>query len=1365
MLSTVHKRILLIIVSGAMTSACNGALTLDPKKVNSVCANGVCIEGSSACVGDNCPDGSGGGGDGSNGGNTRALCGPLAPDTGACDNDQICINGICRDPATVGANDYCNVATQLRCSSNETCAAGACQAIDASLACSAQKPNGTCPAGQQCIYGECFTNDDVACSDGNTNGYCPSGQICLAQGCVTSPVTCSANLPHGTCSAWQSCVSNSCIGPLPPDGCSPELPHGRCAAGAVCAGGECLVLDADNACSANNVHGLCPPDSACVAGQCHAIAASNACAHNQPHGLCANGETCQQGVCVEQLCGAGGYGCDSGHYCDHGVCAPWLCSPQHPTGTCDEGLACYQGTCISDACGGTPVNSCGGCATLAATRDTPCGECNDGIWTCDGTDAITCNDATRIQGWYPDNDGDGFGNTNATPIASCRVPTGLYVTYVNNALDCDDHNRLAYGGAQETCNNVDDDCDGVIDNAPHDMSCTGSDACCEDSKVCTDGLCRNTCDNTDLGQNGVRCGQIGSETCCTGSDICYGDRCLAPTPNVHCCQQSDVNCNPLAVNNQCPSNTTCDGESGHCFPVQNVPACTLQPAACHPGHYGDCPLAATVACRFHPSTATQAGVSCTPSATTPCVPNPHHEDVVATPVVLDLTGDDVPEIAFLTYNLQTSAYNFNTPAYAASNSTFALYSYGATIPSKDRGCCNTMATLRIVSGVCNDDTDNNSATPAAMHTLASISGIIGPDQALGLPSNYYKKAFNLDTAYHTDRINNDTAIASADLNQDGTPEIIVLGRAPSTSSPRGIIVYTRGIVHWPMEETSQGPAWTGATPTITDVNNGTVWSTLWHQPFYPTSNHTIGGAAISVADLDQDGTPEVIVGNVVLNGRNGALKWDGRVTSGGTGGIGTNAFLGPSSTVANIDLDGTRGQDNVFHNSTLEVVAGNSVYNHDGTVRWTYPFSASDSNSLCDNRGGPLCDGFNGVANFDSDEQAEIVIVRQGVTLVLNHTGSLYWRMRMPVLDSTLITALNLKVTENSPNLQPCSKNEGGPPNIADFDGDGRPEIGVAAADFYMVLDKDCDPMPTYTTGQTRVCGRVHSYSGGQHVETTTTTPGIRWMVRNQDCSSRVTGSSVFDFEGDGVAEVLYADEVSFRVFDGATGLMRYNDTTHRSHTRLETPIVVDVDYDNNADFVIAENRNGGGTTPGLAVWRDPLDRWVRTRRIWNQHAYYVTNIQENGSLYADGTPSDAPNWLNPHLNNFRQNVQLEGQFDAPDLTVTALSASRVRATCPVSQITLTMTVSNAGAISVKPGASVQITASSGSTNRVMGTYKTQTRLYPGSTETMIINLDGRVSDLPSPITFTAVIDPDHGESECHEDNNVRTVPVTCQTE
>src|SRR5262249_47568704 len=47
--------------------------------------------------------------------------------------------------------------------------------------------------------------------------------------------------------------------------------------------------------------------------------------------------------------------------------------------------------------------------------------------------------------------------------------------------DCDDSRPAAHPGAAETCNGLDDDCDGVVDNLPP--------AFCDDSNACTTDSC------------------------------------------------------------------------------------------------------------------------------------------------------------------------------------------------------------------------------------------------------------------------------------------------------------------------------------------------------------------------------------------------------------------------------------------------------------------------------------------------------------------------------------------------------------------------------------------------------------------------------------------------------------------------------------------------------------------------------------------------------------------------------------------------------------------------------------------------------------------------------------------------------------
>lgn len=84
------------------------------------------------------------------------------------------------------------------------------------------------------------------------------------------------------------------------------------------------------------------------------------------------------------------------------------------------------------------------------------------------TDITACNynaDATEDDGsctyasvYYADTDGDGFGDANVT-VEDCIQPVG----YVLDNSDCDDADASVSPSGTETCNNIDDNCDGEID--------------------------------------------------------------------------------------------------------------------------------------------------------------------------------------------------------------------------------------------------------------------------------------------------------------------------------------------------------------------------------------------------------------------------------------------------------------------------------------------------------------------------------------------------------------------------------------------------------------------------------------------------------------------------------------------------------------------------------------------------------------------------------------------------------------------------------------------------------------------------------------------------------------------------------------
>jgi hypothetical protein len=565
------------------------------------------------------------------------------------------------------------------------------------------------------------------------------------------------------------------------------------------------------------------------------------------------------------------------------------------------------------------------------------------------------------------------------------------------------------------------------------------------------------------------------------------------------------------------------------------------------------------------------------------------------------------------------------------------------------GCCTARGTLRIIDGLCNAD--------GTMNTIATIN---------------------------TPFLDNSTGVAIGNLHQDTE----VAERAPeivATIQNNGTVAFRR------------------------TADDGSTWEVMWQNTAYlRTGRYNGSGAAPALADLNADGRPEVIVGNVVLDGLDGSLVWDGNVTVRAGAGVGNNAFLGPTSTVADLDLDGIP-----------EVIAGNTAYDGPtGAERWTYTYTTS--NSACG--GSVSCDGYNAIGDFDDDPEAEVVIVRRGEVFVLEHDGTLKVRIPIPTVS--------------------CANNEGGPPTVADFDGDGRAEIGVATADYYIVFDLDCtgSPLPTECVSD-----------------------NIRWRVRNMDCSSRSTGSSVFDFDGDGRAEVVYADEQNFRIFDGTDGTILFDDPGHTSNTRLEMPIVVDVDNDGKSEVLVPEAPGGTTTPDGLVVWTDAGNNWVRTRRIWNQHTYHVTNVTEDGQI----PRVEERNWQSSRLNNFRQNVQPGGLFDAPDLYVVSIEVD----SCEPSSATLevAVTVGNRGALGVAAGVPVIASVTpTGGTPEPLGVQRTTMFLLPGQMERILFTWSP-AGGFPGPdFTVTARVDDDgmggSEYNECIEDNNEGTseVLMTC---
>ena len=377
-------------------------------------------------------------------------------------------------------------------------------------------------------------------------------------------------------------------------------------------------------------------------------------------------------------------------------------------------------------------------------------------------------------------------------------------------------------------------------------------------------------------------------------------------------------------------------------------------------------------------------------------------------------------------------------------------------------------------------------------------------------------------------------VAVGDINNNGYPEIIGVREYSSSTFAEGD--YTMVAFN------SQGnQIWESAHFTGQDFDYAT---------------------APSIADMNADGSPEIIAGRVILNA-DGTTRGVGQH---GRGSYGISSFGSFSvsesavSAVTDLDLDGQQ-----------EVIVGNARYDIDGNTIWHDPSQQ---------------DAMISIANLDSDPEGEVIAISYNTIRAIDTNGSILWG---PIT----IASANILATAA----------------VADVDGDGQVEIITAGGNELHCLNHD---------------------------------GSVLWTAAVTD-ESGATGASIFDFEGDGIPEVVYIDEQQMVAYDGLTGAIKFYSTDHASNTMFDYPVIVDVDADDNAEILVCHN----GYSHAFSVYGDQTHSWVTARDLWNQHAYSINNINDDYSIPISPTPSfqDTNTWhsaISSPSVSARINIELE---------------------------------------------------------------------------------------------------------------------------
>jgi hypothetical protein len=602
--------------------------------------------------------------------------------------------------------------------------------------------------------------------------------------------------------------------------------------------------------------------------------------------------------------------------------------------------------------------------------------------------------------------------------------------------------------------------------------------------------------------------------------------------------------------------------------------------------------------------------------------------------------------------------------------------------------------------------------------------------------------------------NNVVSPTIGDLDRDGIPEILTVNKYEDK-----IYLLNGDDASIKSEVILDYPEWSGAAmANIEDDNCGEVFvinrstgnfrinafdcslNALWQSEILQNDP-----VALGLADFDRDGQAELYYKDEIRDPLTGIRLVE-------TSNADWNGF--PGSGVA-VDILGDENLELVLGNKIYSVNLGSRTQDSGVlTLLATMPVSYQP-------KGGSFPSGMSAmtsVADYNQDGRLDVIISGADGG---NVTTVFFW----DVYNNEVKTFSDPSMQAN--NYQFGWRRGTGRVNIGDIDGDGELNAVFVSGSFLYALDENWEPFWKDEFGD----------------------PNPVFIF---DETSGITAPTLFDFNGDGKMEIVYRDENYMYIIDGDG---RINISVHcRSRSHTENPIIADVDADGSTEICVtctSETYRPGTRGEDLSldapaevrVYKSAGEPWLPARKVWNQHAYFNVNInddltvprtqQKHHLVWSDGVCTPGPNRpLNGFLNQ-SPFLSSDGCLTNPisDLAIIDSTFTIIQPTCPEQEFTVSFLYENIGDVALS--GDIPVTFYNGSPLQE-GSVKLATEhialsnFSVGSKDTLTLELTGSGASFklyavlndygstnPTPISL-----PNTNFLECDYSNNVDSIKV-----